>query len=609
MTLGQIGAAAPAFAHGGETAADLPAADTVARAMALVAASLLAGVALLLPLTGRPTEPARRLLATVAAAGALAAVAGAVGNLSAARYLVLLPLLALTSAAALPAHDRARLLGVPAGLATVTWLCWGAIQDSFGAAILMLGHVAVAVVWAGAVLASASAEPGTRGALVRKLGPVSLAAGVLASVTGVLSARKYDVTLSGITVTDYGSVVVIKVVLLVLAGLLGLGVRYLLRRKGNPGPRRGGVLARVEFGVLALALLAGAVITSLPTPGPTPTAGAPFVRALEIDDALTGLVITPQQPGKNLVHVMTDRFTDLVIDGRKYRTEARPGSQGLWAEVELPAGRSLLEIRQGRQVAGQIVNTGDGPLQVGTTGPDGAECAAAALGAYLGGSRLPMGPCPSQSLSAEDAAALGGLIANLKTRDVKVVRLISDATPRGVAAVKVVKQATKANGISLLTYGDAGKADATLSVAGWEVSQAALADLREKSPPLYGTYLAPWLVQAGIVRTAGGSPLSALPFDPGGALAQGYIVALRKVGPNESASSAGFAAYLAARGEGLPPRDVFLYAATAGFDIMPIGGELNSAANTSGHGHGGVDVTWFAGGALTPVSGKLGAVS
>jgi hypothetical protein len=64
-------------------------------------------------------------------------------------------------------------------------------------------------------------------------------------------------------------------------------------------------------------------------------------------------------------------------------------------------------------------------------------------------------------------------------------------------------------------------------------------------------------------------------------------------------------AFLAARGEPLPHQDVLLYALTGRFDIMPIGGDLNSAAN-AGHGHGGLDGTWFGGGALTPVSGKLG---
>jgi hypothetical protein len=47
---------------------------------------------------------------------------------------------------------------------------------------------------------------------------------------------------------------------------------------------------------------------------------------------------------------------------------------------------------------------------------------------------------------------------------------------------------------------------------------------------------------------------------------------------------------------------VLLYAATGGFEIMPMGMEGSPG---TGHGHGGVDASWLAGGALTPVSGKL----
>ncbi len=608
LTLSQIGAAAPASAHGGgESAADLPAADTVARAVALVAAALLAGVTLIRPLAGSPTEPARRLIATFAAAGAVAAVAGAVGNLSGPRYLLLIPLLALTAAAALRGPVP---LALAAGAALVVWLCWSAVTSSVGDAVLMLSHVAVAVVWAGAVLASATAEPGTRAALVRRLGPVALGAGVLAAGTGVLSARNYDVTLGGITITDFGTVVVIKVALLVGAGLLGLGVRFVLRARrvrsdSDPDPRRGAVLARLELGVLVTAVVAGAVLTSLPPPGPPPVAGSPLVRALTLDDAITGLVIAPQRPGLNLVHVMTDRFTDVVVDGRRYRAEPRPGTQGLWAEVQLPAGRSLLEVRQGRQVAAQIVNTGDRhPAQDRLSGPDGAECVSAAMGAFLGGSRAPLEACPADALAPADESALRGLVKNLDTRGVRRLRLITDPTPRGAAAEKAVRAAAKAAGIVVAENPapGQGKADAVLALAGWEISRSSLDGLRAGPAPLYGTYLASWLVQAGAVAAAGGAPLAALPFDPTDSEAQAYLVALRRVGPTESASPAGFVAFLAARGQVLLSGGSVLYAATVGFEIMPMGGGQDSAG---GMNHGGVDSTWFGGGALTPVSTRL----
>ena len=599
----QVGAAVPAFAHGGgESAADLPAVDGVARAVALAAAALLAGAALVRPLAGPPTEAARRLLATAGAAGVVAAMAGAVGNLSGPRYLALVPLLALTAAAALRGPAQ---FSLTAGATTVVWLCWSAIRDSPGEAALMLGHVGVAVIWAGAVLTSATAEPGTRAALVRRLGPVALGAGVLASVTGVLSARNYDVTLDGIAITDFGTVVALKAALVVAAGSLGLGVRFLLRARRSGGSASkasgGGVLARLELGVLVTAIVAGVVLTSLPPPGPAPVAGAPLVRVLTLDGATTGLVIAPQRPGLNLVHLMTDRLTDVVVGGQRYRAEPRPGTQGFWAEVQLPAGRFLLEVRQGRQVAAQIVNTGSGPDQAALSGPDGTECAAAALGAALGGSRAPLAACPSESLAPTDAAALRGLVASVGARGAQSLRLIIDSSPRGVAAEREVRAAARSAQLGVFTQGRParGNVDAVIALAGWQVSRAALATLRSWTPPLYGTYLAPWLMQAAVVAAAGGSPLAALPFDPNGPAARDYVSALRRVGPGESASAAGLLAFLAARGGSTSPRGVLLYAATIGFEVMPMG------PAAGGMDHGGLDASWLGGGALTPVSGQL----
>ena len=555
------------------------------------------------PLTGQATELAHRLLGTAAAAGVVAAVAGTVGNLDASRYLLLVPLLILAAGTASfgPAH-----FGVLSGAAGTVWLSWSAITDSWGEAALMLGHVAMAVVWAGAAFASATADRGARAPLVRRLGPLALGAGVLAGVTGVLSARQYDVTLDGITITDFGAVVVLKAVLLVAAGSLGLGVRYVLRaRRPRGAPRRGGVLARLELGVLVAAIVAGAVLTSLPPPGPTPVAGAPLVRALEFDEAMTGLVIAPQRPGTNLVHLMTDRLTDIVVDGRRYRAETRPGMQGLWAEVHLPPGRSLLELRQGRQVAAQIVDTGSGPQQAALAGPDGGECASAALGGVLGGSKAPLAACPAEGLAAADAIALRALVGSLGARGVKRLTVITDTSPRGAAAEREVRAAARTTGVAV-TEGPptAVGAEAVLAIAGWQISELRLTQLKAGPPPLYGTYLAPWLVQASMVAATGTSPLAVLPFDPAGPEARAYLAALRQVGPTESASASGYLAFLAALGRPLPPYDLLLYAATVSFEVMPMGDDQGPGGGTD---HSGLDLTWFAGGALTPVSKPLTA--
>ena len=99
--------------------------------------------------------------------------------------------------------------------------------------------------------------------------------------------------------------------LLVGAAAVGLGVRLLVAW-GSPAtarrqPRLTTALARVEFLTLAIAVVAGATLTGLPDgPGRALAPGAPLVRRLLIDDALTGLVVVPQRPGRNLVHLVTD---------------------------------------------------------------------------------------------------------------------------------------------------------------------------------------------------------------------------------------------------------------------------------------------------------------
>jgi hypothetical protein len=101
-------------------------------------------------------------------------------------------------------------------------------------------------------------------------------------------------------------------------------------------------------------------------------------------------------------------------------------------------------------------------------------------------------------------------------------------------------------------------------------------------------------MQASLVAAAGGAPLAVLPFDPAGPQALDYVAALRQIGPTESASEAGFYAYLAARGQALPPPKLLLYAATQPFNIMPTHDELSHDA--------GVNGTWLGGGALPAVS-------
>lgn len=561
--------------------------------MALAAAALVAGVGLVRPLAGRPTDRAGRVILAVAGAGAVAAVIGAIGDLAVARYLLLVPLLALAAAAV---RFGPALLGVPAGALLVGWLSWDTRRASTGTAVLLLAHVAVVAIWTGAALASATAEPGSRTAVVRRVGPVAVGAAVVAAGTGVLAAHNDNVTLHGITVTTFGAVVVLKVGLLVTAATLGLGARAMLRAR-RAGPGGGRLPAGLELGVLSFALVVGAVLTSLPAPGPPPATGVPLARVLDLGEAITGLVVAPQRPGVNLVHLMTDRSTYVDVNGHRYQAQPLPGTQGLWAQIQLPAGRSLLTLHQGRQVAVQVVDTGAGAAQEVLSGPDGAECVAAALGALLGGSRGPLAPCPAQSLVPADAAALRAVVAYLGSRGVNQLTLIADASPRGVAAEREVRADARTAGI---TVGEAvalagQKPQAVLAIAGWQVSGTTLGRFSTAQAPTYGTYLAPWLLDSPLVAAAGGAPLAVLPFDPAGPPAQAYVSALRQVGPQQGASAAGFYAYLAASGRALPTAPLVLYAAAGAFQIL----------GASGHDSGETGVTWLGRGPLVAVTKPL----
>jgi hypothetical protein len=403
-------------------------------------------------------------------------------------------------------------------------------------------------------------------------------------------------------VSPVGKLVVAKAGLLLGAAALGLAVRYLVRRTRVAGP-----LARVELGVLLVAAVLGATVTGLPGPGPAPIAGVPLVRQLTIDEAATGLVVVPQRPGTNLVHLATDRFSDIKVAGHRYTAEPRPGAAGLWAVVQLPAGRSRLRVIQGRYVVQQVLNTGPAPAAgapadaLDIAGPDGPECLTAALGATLGGSKLPLIACPGRVLLSTDAIALQALVTQLAGRGVKTLAVVEDATPRSTDALAVVRSAADVHQVAVkampATAPNFAGVDAALAVSGWQPTAAALVATR-KHPPLYGTYVAPWLFDTPLVAATGGSTYAPLPFDPQGDQANAYLAALSRVGP-ATATESGLLAYLHAREEEISG-SVVLYAGSSSISVMPMGGPAQAA-----HDEGGAAVAWLNDGATTPVSRPL----
>jgi hypothetical protein len=232
------------------------------------------------------------------------------------------------------------------------------------------------------------------------------------------------------------------------------------------------------------------------------------------------------------------------------------------------------------------------PVPATFAGPDGAECTSAAIGAALAGSaRAPSG-CPADALAPADAASLRALVTFLAGRGVGTLAVAADASARSAAAAAVVRDA--ATGIRLTTAEVSTSDGALIVVSGWPAATATLADLARRSTVTYpaGTYLAPWLLAAPVLRAAAGAALP-LRFDPRDDAAVRYEAALATRFPGEPPTASGYRAWLAARGTA-ESTTVRLYAASL-VSFLP----KEFAAHHAHHGG------WLPGGTIVPVTGPL----
>ena len=144
-----------------------------------------------------------------------------------------------------------------------------------------------------------------------------------------------------------------------------------------------------------------------------------------------------------------------------------------------------------------------------------------ALGAALGGSRAPLTSCPDQVLRAADAAALRSLSAELASRRVRSLAVITDDSPRSAAAARVVAEVGRQLGVTVtrrlpggVDQGGLSSADAVLLGRRSPYDRPSASARVGRAVPRYGTYFAPWLLDGQLVSAAGGFALAALPFDP-----------------------------------------------------------------------------------------------
>jgi hypothetical protein len=268
----------------------------------------------------------------------------------------------------------------------------------------------------------------------------------------------------------------------------------------------------------------------------------------------------------------------------------RPGAGGRWAVVDLPPGASKLWVSG----ASVDVDTGHGsPSGPRFTGPDGPECASAVLGAVLAGSKRALTGCPADTLAPADAETLRALVKQLAGRGVPEVRVAADDSARSVAAVSVLRDAAREAGLTIT--GAPVRDGALVVVSGWAAATSTLREIatRQLTEVLYstGTYLAPWLLSAPVLRSTNGTVL-ALRFDPRDESAVRYRLAVEATFHDSAPTASGYHAWLAAQGRP-EPAATRLYAASA-VAFLP--------QDFAHHTH---ESGWLPGGTIVPVTGPL----
>jgi hypothetical protein len=296
---------------------------------------------------------------------------------------------------------------------------------------------------------------------------------------------------------------------------------------------------RAAAAVLAMLLVAGAA-QAVVLRGPEATPGTPATAEVALGSAAVRVVVVPNEPGWNLVHVQaTDAAVGTSRD-RPVQAVARGGTTGGWAVIELPAGRSDLWVWSGGGLASVPTDTGAGPAGPRTSlvGEDGPECASALLGRALAGTTGPSAgtACPADALADADAGTLRGTVADLARQGTRAIRLVTDDSARAKTAAGVVRAAASAHGVAVDKSGGP-----LVVVSGWTVAGAALGQAALGALATDGIYLAPWLAVDPLLTLAPAAHVAGTPTD------DRYRTDLAARYPGEAPSTSGHRAWRAAR--------------------------------------------------------------
>ncbi|KAA5831086.1 hypothetical protein ABT337_20435 [Saccharopolyspora hirsuta] len=549
--------------HSHVAASDVDILALVLRVVLLTSTALVAGIGLL-----RPAVTAAPRLAWGAAALAAAASAGSAVVLDInIGFAVVHAVLALAVPIALRWRAVATYLGF--GLALLL-IAEAALEHASFEFFLDTVFAAVAVVWFGIAAGEWRSDSGLRP------GPVALTAALALAGAGTAQLLASGLLDRRLVETAHG------LALLVLA-VAALGVLVLTLALRD-------VRRRYRFGAVGVlvAVVAWTALPGLPPPADLPVPGVP--RA--VSAAGTSVLVSPHRPGRNLVHFPESAGLDVVVETAAgiARAVPRPGSSGTWAEIDLPAGRSDLVVRRGAEEDSVEVDAGQLPPLPDAAGPDGTECASAALGDFAAGAPEVLDRCPSAELSDEDSDALRQLIGYLAEFPVPAIDVVGDDSPRGRAAAELVTAEARQRGIPVRDDRDG----ALVVVSGWTRAAEALDEANRGQSYLYGVQLAPWLLHGPVVNKVAGASIP-LRFDPRDQRSLTYGMTLAARFGGEPPSLAGFRRWLAARGDHATGA-VSVYA-SAQVDVMQM----------TNHQHGSAAAgQWIPKGTIVAISGPLG---
>jgi hypothetical protein len=187
--------------------------------------------------------------------------------------------------------------------------------------------------------------------------------------------------------------------------------------------------------------------------------------------------------------------------------------------------------------------------------------------------------------SAEDAAALRGMVLFLVGRGERTIALVDDPSVRGKLAADTVRVIAERQQIAIVPPGT--RRVPLIVVSGWETADRVVNDVAEGRTATQGTYLAPWLLSAPLLTPPAGQ-LIPLRFPPDELDALTYVAELAARFPGEAATAVGYQQWT--RTSGGPAR---LYAASSVY----VPGAIHPEAHHTGR--------WLPQGTIVAVTGPI----